>query len=85
MYRLAADFFNDGAFVLDCLLPALPAQLRVAALCLSGTLRAICGVCGGGAKAALSIHFAKTGNIGELNAKDSSQETLIGLLGMLVR
>ncbi|EJD02652.1 DUF647-domain-containing protein [Fomitiporia mediterranea MF3/22] len=83
MYRLAADIFNDSAFVLDCLSPALPTQLRIAALCLAGALRAICGVCGGGAKAALSVHFARTGNVGELNAKDASQETVIGLFGML--
>ncbi|KAF3036967.1 hypothetical protein E8E12_007957 [Didymella heteroderae] len=35
------------------------------------------------AKASLSAHFAKRGNLGELNAKDSSQETVISLLGML--
>lgn len=37
-----------------------------------------------GAKASLSAHFATQGNLGELNAKDSSQETVISLLGMLV-
>jgi len=37
-----------------------------------------------GAKASLSAHFATKGNLGELNAKDSSQETVISLLGMLV-
>ncbi|KAI5118239.1 hypothetical protein M0805_008875 [Coniferiporia weirii] len=83
MYRLAADVFNDSAFILDCLSPALPSRLRVAALCLSGALRAVCGVCGGGAKSALSVHFARAGNVSELNAKDASQETVIGLLGML--
>ncbi|KAL5485454.1 hypothetical protein ACEPAI_8096 [Sanghuangporus weigelae] len=83
MYRLAADIFNDSAFILDCLSPALPTQPRIAALCIAGALRAICGVCGGGAKAALSVHFARAGNVGELNAKDASQETVVGLLGML--
>ncbi|KAH8118921.1 DUF647-domain-containing protein [Phellopilus nigrolimitatus] len=83
MYRLAADIFNDSAFILDFLSPVLPVHLRVAALCLGGALRAVCGVCGGSAKAALSVHFARAGNVGELNAKDTSQETVIGLLGML--
>ena len=85
MYRLSADILNDSAFILDYLSPALPPHFRVFALCLSGALRAVCGVCGGGAKAALSVHFAKASNVGELNAKDSSQETVIGLFGMLVR
>ncbi|KIJ29996.1 hypothetical protein M422DRAFT_116623, partial [Sphaerobolus stellatus SS14] len=78
-----ADIFNDSAMILDCLSPALPKQIRVVALCFSGSLRALCGVAAGGAKAALSIHFAKANNVGDLNAKDSSQETVIGLLGML--
>lgn len=42
----------------------------------------MCGVAGGSSKAKLSSHFAKADNIGELNAKDSSQETVISLLGM---
>ncbi|KAF3906986.1 hypothetical protein ABW21_db0204732 [Orbilia brochopaga] len=36
-----------------------------------------------GSKAQLSVHFAKWGNVAELNAKDSSQETVISLMGML--
>jgi len=82
-YRLLADIFNDGAMIMDCLSPALPKHIRVFVLCMSGSLRALCGVAAGGAKAALSVHFAKFNNIGDLNAKDSSQETVIGLLGML--
>jgi Vitamin B6 photo-protection and homoeostasis len=83
-YRLLADIFNDGAMILDCLSPALPKHIRLFSLCVSGSLRALCGVAAGGAKAALSVHFARANNIGDLNAKDSSQETVIGLLGMLV-
>ncbi|KAJ4352675.1 hypothetical protein N0V95_004059 [Ascochyta clinopodiicola] len=83
-YRLAADIFNDTAMVLDCLSPAFPKPARVAVLSFSSCLRALCGVCAGSAKASLSAHFAKRGNLGELNAKDSSQETVISLLGMLV-
>ncbi|KAH8160952.1 hypothetical protein CIB48_g7292 [Xylaria polymorpha] len=37
----------------------------------------------GPAKASLSAHFARSGNLAELNAKDGSQETVISLLGML--
>lgn len=83
MYRLAADIFNDTAMVLDCLSPAFPKPARVMVLSFSSCLRALCGVCAGSAKASLSAHFAKRANLGELNAKDSSQETVISLLGML--
>lgn len=100
MYRLAADIFNDAAMVLDCLSPAFPRGVRVGILGGSSCLRALCGVAAGSSKASLSAHFATQGNLGELNAvsfflsstgavlniekKDSSQETVISLMGMLV-
>jgi hypothetical protein len=68
MYRLAADIFNDTAMILDCLSPAFPKPGRVLILSFSSVLRSLCGVCAGSAKASLSAHFAKRGNLGELNA-----------------
>ncbi|KAF2127305.1 DUF647-domain-containing protein [Dothidotthia symphoricarpi CBS 119687] len=68
MYRLAADIFNDTAMVLDCLSPAFPRPVRVLVLGGSSVLRSLCGVCAGSAKASLSAHFARRGNLGELNA-----------------
>jgi hypothetical protein len=68
MYRLAADIFNDTAMILDCLSPAFPKAARVLILSFSSVLRSLCGVCAGSAKASLSAHFAKKGNLGELNA-----------------
>ncbi|KAL2858645.1 vitamin B6 photo-protection and homoeostasis-domain-containing protein [Aspergillus pseudodeflectus] len=85
MYRFAADIFNDLAMVLDCLSPMIPAGVgRVTVLSAAGVLRALCGVAGGSSKASLSAHFARWGNLAEVNAKDSSQETVISLVGMLV-
>ncbi|KAL9010895.1 MAG: hypothetical protein Q9173_004212 [Seirophora scorigena] len=71
MYRLAADVFNDAAMLLDCLSPALPRGPRVLLLSSSSILRALCGVAAGSSKASLSAHFAKWGNLGELNAAGS--------------
>ncbi|EFW20052.1 hypothetical protein CPSG_03227 [Coccidioides posadasii str. Silveira] len=84
MYRLAADIFNDSSMIMDCLSPTFPKSIRVGLLSLSSVLRALCGVAAGSSKASLSAHFAKWGNLAELNAKDSSQETVISLMGMLV-
>jgi Vitamin B6 photo-protection and homoeostasis len=84
MYRLLADVLNDTAMVSDCLSPMLPKLIRVPLLGASSIFRALCGVAGGSSKATLSAHFARGGNIGELNAKDASQETIISLLGMWV-
>lgn len=82
MFRLLADIFNDIAMILDCLSPAFPRPARVLILSCSSILRALCGVAAGSAKASLSAHFARSNNLAELNAKDSSQETIISLLGM---
>ena len=92
MYRLAADVFNDTAMVLDCLSPAFPKPFRVLVLSLSSILRSLCGVCAGSAKASLSAHFAKKGNLGELNAvsclfgtfrSEFEEVRLIGVLSLL--
>lgn len=49
-------------------------------------LRAICGVAAGSSKAVLSAHFARNNpeSVGDLNAKDGSQETVVNLLGMWI-
>lgn len=65
--------FNDTAMVLDCLSPALPKGPRVVLLSFSSVLRALCGVAAGSSKASLSAHFAKWGNLGELNAVGAAQ------------
>ncbi|TGO45223.1 hypothetical protein BCON_0411g00060 [Botryotinia convoluta] len=83
-YRLMADIFNDAAMILDCISPAFPKIPRVFLLSASSVCKSLCGVAAGSSKASLSAHFAKMGNLAELNAKDASQETLISLLGMLV-
>ncbi|KAK8224569.1 vitamin B6 photo-protection and homoeostasis-domain-containing protein [Phyllosticta capitalensis] len=68
-WRLAADFFNDTGMLLDMLSPGVPAGVpRTAVLSFASILRALCGVAAGSSKASLSAHFAKEGNLGELNA-----------------
>lgn len=63
--------------------------LRLGVLCLSASLRSLCGVASGGSRAAISLHFATplsgSGDVGDLDAKDSSKTTVLALLGMLVR
>lgn len=82
-YRFVADIFNDTAFLELCS-PYLGSWAKVAALCTVEALRAVCGVAAGASKAALSLHFATGDNISELNAKEASQETAVGLVGLLV-
>lgn len=83
-YRFLADLFNDTAFFLELASPYLSPWGKVAALSTGEALRALCGVSAGASKAALSMHFAKHDNLAELNAKEASQETAVGLIGLLV-
>ncbi|KAK1993577.1 DUF647-domain-containing protein [Colletotrichum falcatum] len=82
-YRLASDVLCDVAMVLDCLSPFFPRGVRFLILCFSSLLYSASGVAGNASKSSLSGHFAKWNNLGELNAKDSSQETAISLMGMI--
>ncbi|GKT66167.1 DUF647 domain-containing protein [Colletotrichum tofieldiae] len=83
-YRFLADIFNDSAFFLDLFSPYFDPWTKVAAIVLAEALRAMCGVAAGASKAALSKHFARRNNLSELNAKEASQETAVGLVGLLV-
>jgi hypothetical protein len=84
-YRFLADLFNDSAFFLDLVSPHLSNGLpKVICLASAEAMRAMCGVAAGASKAALSSHFALQDNLAELNAKEASQETAVGLLGLLV-
>lgn len=95
-YRFLAEVFLDAAITLDTLSPLLSVRylplhvpgLRVMALCLSSSLRSLCWVALGGSRAAINLHFATPvgaiGNVGDINAKDASKETIPALMGMLV-
>ncbi|UQC77476.1 uncharacterized protein CLUP02_02944 [Colletotrichum lupini] len=82
-YRMACDLLTDTAMILDCASPYFPQEARFLVLCLSSILYSASGVVGNASKSSLSGHFAKWNNLGELNAKDASQETAISLIGML--
>ncbi|KAM5352728.1 hypothetical protein ACJ41O_005450 [Fusarium nematophilum] len=83
-YRFLADLFNDTAFFLELYSPYFGPYGKIVALTTGEALRALCGVAAGASKAALSVHFAKHDNLAELNAKEASQETAVGLIGLLV-
>lgn len=83
-YRFLADVFNDTAFFLELLNPHVGRAHRFLAVGAAEALRALCGVAAGASKAALSVHFARHDNLAELNAKEASQETAVGLVGLLV-
>lgn len=82
-YRFLADLCNDSAFFFELASPYLGPWAKMCALGVGEALRATCGVAAGASKAALSAHFARLDNLAELNAKEASQETAVGLMGLL--
>ena len=81
-YRLLADLLNDVGLTMELLAPALGQRAFLFLACAGSVARAITGVAGGATRAALTHHFARAGNAGDLAAKEGSQETLTTLLGM---
>ncbi|KAJ4498945.1 vitamin B6 photo-protection and homoeostasis-domain-containing protein, partial [Lentinula lateritia] len=87
---LLASLYDAHVPTFVAVIPFLPptVPLRVYTLCFSASMRALCGIAAGGSKTAITMHFATplegTGDVGDLNAKDSSKETVLALLGMLI-
>jgi hypothetical protein len=51
---------------------------------MSSICKAICGLVAGATKARISAHFAVTGQLADVTAKESTQETAVTLLGLII-
>ena len=81
---LLADVINDVALTLDMVAPWFGPDTSVWVLGLSTIGKTICGITAGATKGHITQHFAKDGgNVADLTAKESTQETLVSLLGMI--
>jgi len=82
-FRLFADLINDVGLSLDMVAPYFSHHLlwvtSAATLC-----KTLCGISAGATKSSITQHFALEGNMADLNAKESTQETLVSLIGMLL-
>jgi hypothetical protein len=82
-FRLFADVINDVGLTLDMLTPRFQDNLLIVASA-AGLCKALCGLSAGATKSSITQHFALEGNMADLNAKESTQETLVSLLGMIL-
>eukprot|EP00026_Physarum_polycephalum_P008734 Phypoly_transcript_08834.p1 GENE.Phypoly_transcript_08834~~Phypoly_transcript_08834.p1 ORF type:complete len:422 (+),score=62.60 Phypoly_transcript_08834:50-1315(+) len=82
-WRLVADILNDFGMALEMISPHFPA-LFLPLVCTGTIAMSITGVAGGCSRAALTQHFAIRDNLGDVSAKDGSQETAVSLAGMLL-
>lgn len=78
-WRLYADTLNDAAMCIEIALPMFKSYITFA-LCVSTVMKAIVGVAGGATRAAMTQHHAVRGNMADVAAKDSAQETAVNLI-----
>nr|XP_034839657.1 RUS1 family protein C16orf58 homolog [Maniola hyperantus] len=78
-WRMYADVLNDVAMCIEIALPIFPVDVAYA-LCISTILKSIVGVAGGATRIAMTQHHAIRGNMGDVSAKDSAQETAVNLV-----
>lgn len=83
MWRFYADILNDMAVSFDLIAPFFK-DLLLPITCVSNLCRSIVGVAGGSTRAALTQHQAIAHNMGDVSAKDGSQETLVNLMALVV-
>ncbi|XP_029414884.1 RUS1 family protein C16orf58 homolog isoform X4 [Nannospalax galili] len=82
-WRLFADILNDIAMFLEIMAPICPLCFTMT-VSISNLAKCIVSVAGGATRAALTMHQARRNNMADVSAKDSSQETLVNLAGLLV-
>lgn len=83
-YRLFADVINDVGLTLDMLAPYAGRSRVLYVTSLATVAKTMCGMAAGATKGSITHHFAIRGNMADLNAKESTQETLVSLLGMIM-
>ena len=82
-FRLFADVINDVGLTLDMTAPYYPSTTSIYILSLATVCKTMCGISAGATKGRITQHFSKHGNMADLTAKESTQETLVSLLGMI--
>jgi hypothetical protein len=81
---ILADCINDVALTLDLVAPYFGPVYSVYILTFSTMGKTICGITAGATKGRITSHFARNnGNMADLTAKESTQETLVSLVGMI--
>ena len=81
-FRLFADLINNLGLTLDMLSPLVPSHWFLWVAAASTLCKTMCGMSAGATKGSITQHFAVSGNLADLLAKEGTQETLISLIGM---
>lgn len=82
-WRYLADVLNNVGLTLDLLSADFP-RYYFALTSISTLCKACCGLIAGATKARISAHFAMPGHLADVTAKESTQETAVALVGLVV-
>lgn len=82
-WRLFADVCNNIGLTLDMMVSIFPSYFAMLTG-LSACSKACCGLIAGATKARISAHFAVAGHLADVTAKESTQETAVTLVGLVV-
>ena len=82
-WRYLADILNNVGLTLDLISSAFP-RWYFMLTSISTLCKACCGLIAGATKARISAHFAMPGHLADVTAKESTQETAVALVGLLL-
>jgi hypothetical protein len=82
-FRLLADFLNNVALICNLCVSLLPSRFLLLS-CASATCSSLCGLIAGATKARISAHFAQGNHLADVTAKESTQETAVTLIGLVI-
>ena len=82
-FRYLADILNNIGLTLDLLSSHFP-QYYIIIISCSTVCKSLCGLIAGATKARISAHFASPGNLADVTAKESTQETAVSLIGLVL-
>lgn len=83
-WRLYADVINDIGQILDMTTMYVPSNWYLPIISVSAICKASCGISAGATKLCITNHLCLAGNSADLNAKESTQETAVTLLGLVL-
>ena len=83
-WRLFADLINDVGLTLDMCAPFGGPRGFVVIAALGAACKTICGMVAGATRASITAHFALQGNLADVSAKETAQETAVTLFGLII-
>lgn len=82
-WRLVADVLNNIGLAFDLSTSLFPNYFLLITS-ISTICHSCCGLIAGSTKARISQHFALNGHLADITAKESTQETAVALIGLII-